>query len=168
MRIIYRLFICTFFSLLFSVATAQNTTQAEFNLMTITKEFPGKNYEKILEWSWSDESQRNFIFTFAPVKRLTDGSFVGTYIDIFSKVKGDNSILFLPAQELEEEPMSNNLLDIKYAFGREAPEITEPFQEELEKLDKTTITALNFSLAIYLSRYATAVHMYERQLTGGN
>lgn len=139
---------------------AQNTTKAEYNLMTITDVFPEQNYEKISEWAWRDESQRNFTFNFFPVKRISDGSFVGTYIEIFSKVKSYKTILFLPSQNQQQQPSGRDLRNLNRSLATNEPELMEEFQKELGKLDKQTLNAFNISLATYLTRYATVVHMY--------
>ncbi|MBT32462.1 MAG: hypothetical protein CMO01_22590 [Thalassobius sp.] len=145
---------------------AQNTTESEYNLMTITDVFPEQNYEKISDWAWRDESQRNFIFNFFPVKRIADGGFVGTYIEIYSKVKSSKSILFLPSQNQQQPPSGRDLRNFNRSLAATTPDLMETYQKELSKLDKQTLNAYNMSLASYLSRYATVVHLYTENHRG--
>jgi len=129
--------------------------------MTITDEFPGKNYEKMVEWSWRDESQRNFLFVYSPVVRLTDNSFAGTYIEVFSKVRLTKEVLFLPAQDIENVPADNNIESINRALVKENNEAFLDYQAALDQFDKKTLQAYNLSLAAYFSRYATSVQLYK-------
>ncbi len=158
-RIFYILTACILFSV-FSVS-AQNTTLAEYNLMTITDEFPAKNFEKRMDWSWRDESQRNFLFTYAPVVRLTDNSFVGTYIEIFSKVKMTKEILFVPAQNQSKSPTGNDIESVNRSLAKENNKVFEAYQQAVDELDKKTLQAYHLSLSAYFSRFATTVHLFQ-------
>ena len=160
-RILYVLLAVILFSALF--ANAQNTTMAEYNLMTITDEFPGKNYEKRMDWSWRDESQRNFLFTYALVTRLADNSFVGTYVEIFSKIKKNKQVLFLPAQNQQKPSSSNDLESVSRSLSRENNKVFEAYQQSLDELDKKVLQAYNLSLSAYFSRFATSVQLYQER-----
>jgi hypothetical protein len=161
-----RIYNLTFVLLLFAAfpVSSQNTTAAEYNLMTITNEFPGKNYEKMIDWSWRDESQRNFLFTYAPVIRLIDNSFAGTYIEIHSKVKLTKDVLFLPAQNQSKSPTGSDLESVNRSLAKDNNKAFLDYQAALDNLDKKTLQSFNLSLAAYFSRYATSVQLYQQNV----